>query len=43
MRKALLLGAEPGCDLGYSYVTQAPYDAVVIGSMNFSQLLSLGE
>jgi hypothetical protein len=37
--KALLIGREPDCDLGYSYVTQPPYDAVVIGSLTFSQLL----
>ena len=39
MRKALLIGSEPMCDLGYSYVTAAPYDAVVIGSLTLSQLL----
>ena len=37
--KALLIGREPERDLGYSYVTQPPYDAVVIGSLTFSQLL----
>lgn len=39
MRRALLLGAEPMCDLGYSYVREAPFDAVVIGSMTLGQLL----
>lgn len=39
MRKALLIGNEPTCDLGYSYVTAAPYDTVVIGSLTLSQLL----
>ena len=39
MRKALLIGQEPPCDLGYSYVTAAPYDGVVIGSLTLSQLL----
>lgn len=39
MRKALLIGKEPLCDLGYSYVTAAPYDAVVIGSLTLPQLL----
>lgn len=37
--KALLIGREPECDLGYSYVPQPPYDAVVIGSLTISQLL----
>ena len=35
--KALLIGAEPFCDLGFSYVDTAPYDAVVIGSLTLSQ------
>ena len=39
MRKALLIGREPMCDLGYSYVAAAPYDVVVIGSLTLSQLL----
>ena len=39
MRKALLIGREPPGDLGYSYVTAAPYDAVVIGSLTLGQLL----
>ncbi len=39
MSKALLLGAEPGRPLGYTYVQQLPYDAVVIGSLTLSQLL----
>ena len=41
--KALLIGREPDCDLGYSYVTQPPYDAVVIGSLTFSQLLQFSQ
>ena len=36
---ALLIGKEPGCPLGYSYVQQPPYDAVVIGSLTLGQLL----
>ena len=40
---ALLIGREPDCDLGYSYVTQPPYDAVVIGSLTFSQLLQFSQ
>ena len=39
MTRALLIGKEPPGDLGYSYVTAAPYDAVVIGSLKLSQLL----
>ena len=39
MRKALLIGKEPTCDLGYSYTASAPYDGVVIGSLTLSQLL----
>ena len=41
--KALLIGREPDCDLGYSYVTQPPYDAVVIGSLTLSQLLQFSQ
>ena len=41
--KALLIGREPERDLGYSYVTQPPYDAVVIGSLTFSQLLQFSQ
>ena len=29
MTRALLIGDAPGVDLGYSYVREAPYDAVV--------------
>lgn len=39
MRRALLVGKEPLDDLGYSYTTSAPYDAVVIGSLTLGQLL----
>lgn len=39
MSRALLIGAEPGCSLGYTYVTEPPYDAVVIGSLTLSQAL----
>ena len=37
--KALLIGEEPPCSLGYTYVREAPYDAVVIGSLSLGQLL----
>ena len=37
--RAWLVGSEPPCALGYTYVTAPPYDAVVIGSLTLSQLL----
>lgn len=37
--KALLIGNEPPCPLGYTYVKEAPFDAVVIGSLTLSQTL----
>ena len=43
MNRALLVGTEPGVSLGYSYVTEPPFDAVVIGSLSLSQLLRFGE
>ena len=43
MRKALLLGAEPACDLGYSYVREGTHDAVVIGSLTLGQLLCFSQ
>ena len=36
--RALLIGAQP--PLGYEFVTQPPYDAVVIGSLSISQMLA---
>lgn len=41
--KALLIGKEPPVDLGWEYVRQEPYDAVVIGSLELSQLLRFRE
>ena len=43
MTAALLVGKEPGMELGYRYVTEAPYDAVVIGSLTLSELLRFRE
>ena len=43
MSRALLIGSEPGAALGYIYVAEAPFDAVVIGSMTLSQLLRFRE
>ncbi len=39
MPKALLLGREPERSFGFSYVTEPPYDVVVIGSLSIAQLL----
>ena len=43
MIRALLIGKEPGAELGYHYVVEAPYEAVVIGSLSLSQLLRFRE
>lgn len=43
MTRALLIGNEPPISLGVSYTTCAPYDAVVIGSLQLSQLLRFAE
>ena len=39
MTDALLIGTEPPWPLGYRYVDKAPYQAVVIGSLELGQLL----
>ena len=39
MSRALLIGTEPDRPLGYTYVTEAPYEAVVIGSLSLGQAL----
>ena len=43
MIRALLIGKEPPAELGVSYVTAAPFDAVVIGSLELSQLLKFAQ
>ena len=43
MMRALLIGKEPGAALGYEYVSQPPYDAVMIGSLSVGQLLRFRE
>ena len=43
MIRALLIGKEPGAELGYQYVQEAPYDVVVIGSLTLGQLLRFRE
>ena len=39
MTRAFLLGREPPLDLGFEYVTEAPFEAVIIGSLSLSELL----
>ena len=43
MTRALLIGKEPPTALGYCYVTELPYEAVVLGSLTLSQLLRFRE
>jgi len=43
MIRALLIGTEPGAELGFSYVTEGGYEAVVIGSLEIHQLLRFRE
>lgn len=37
--RALLIGKAPLAELGYTYVQEAPYDAVVIGSLQLGELM----
>ena len=39
MTRALLIGRAPADDLGFEYVTDGNYDAVVIGSLSLGQSL----
>lgn len=41
--KALLIGKEPDAQLGFAYVDQPPFDAVVLGSLTLGQLLRFQE
>ena len=43
MTRALLIGKEPVIELGFRYVQERPYDAVVIGSLSLAQLLRFRE
>ncbi len=43
MIRALLIGREPDRELGYAYVSEKPYEAVVIGSLSLSRLLRFRE
>ena len=37
--RALLIGDKPPLDLGYAYVSEPPYEGVVMGSLTLGQLL----
>ena len=41
--RALIIGREPGIGLAMEYVREAPYEAVVIGSLEIGQLLRFRE
>ena len=41
--RALLIGEKPGCDLGYVYEKQPPFDAVVLGSLTLGLALHFSE
>lgn len=43
MSRALLIGKEPDAVLGFTYVKEEPYDAVVIGSLTLGELLCFRE
>lgn len=43
MIRALLIGQEPANDLGYRYVTEEPFEAVVIGSLSVGALIRFRE
>lgn len=43
MNRALLIGRAPVVPLDFSYVSEKPYDAVVIGSLTLGQLLHFSQ
>ena len=43
MTRALLIGREPDRTFPYEYVKEAPFDAVMIGSLPLSQALRLSD
>ena len=43
MSRALLIGQRPATALEWEYVTEEPYEAVVIGSLSLSGLLRFDE
>ena len=43
MTRALLIGDAPGAELGFDYVKEPPFEAVVMGSLKLGQLLKFRE
>ena len=43
MTRALLIGEVPGAELGFQYVQEPPFEAVVVGSLTLGQLLKFRE
>ena len=43
MTRALLIGKVPGAELGFQYVQEPPFEAVVVGSLTLGQLLKFRE
>ena len=43
MIRALLIGKEPDMELGFEYVSDEPYDVVMVGSLTRSELLRFRE
>ena len=43
MIRALIIGKEPDTELGFDYVSDDPYDVVVVGSLTLSELLRFRE
>ena len=43
MTAALLIGKEPGQELGFRYVAEGTFEAVVIGSLSLSELIRFRE
>ena len=41
--RALLIGNRPDRELGFTYVTEPPWDGIVIGSLSIGQLLRFRE
>ena len=40
---ALLIGKAPSASLGFRYVSRVPFDAVILGSLTYGELLSFRE
>ena len=41
--RAFLVGSQPPVNLGYTYVSEPPWEAVVIGSLSLGQLLHFSQ